>query len=154
MVTLSMLKLPPGSKTFTIMLALQHARVHFINFKICIYSSIAFIIQCAFINCFSLGGIFGCWIIKFITCKFWKAVPLAYNDASIFAFKFLAVAPNNHFALRCPLLDAFFPSNGFAKIKIYFKRFGITVSTFILFSKVAPPTFTFASQLPVGASHL
>ena len=31
-----------------------------------------------------------------------------------------------------------------------FKRLGITVSTFTLFSKIAPPTFIFTNQFPVG----
>ena len=59
--------------------------------------------------------------------------------------------PNNHIELRVPMLVLFTPRiASFPKSIFIFKRLGITVSILILFSKIAPPTFTRTSQLPVG----
>ena len=75
----------------------------------------------------------------------------AYKDASIFACKFLPGLPNNHIEFNVPVLVLFTPRiASFPKSIFIFKRLGITVSIFIVFSKTAPPTFTRASQFPVG----
>ena len=53
--------------------------------------------------------------------------------------------------LRVPVLLLLTPRiASFPKSIFIFKRLGITVSILILFSKMAPPTFTRTSQLPVG----
>src|SRR6188768_240537 len=80
-----------------------------------------------------------------------KVVPLEDRVASIFAFRSLPTAPKSHLALRLPVWVLPIPSTGsLPKSRLIFNLFGMIVSTLILFSKTAPPTFIFACQLPVG----
>ena len=85
--------------------------------------------------------------------KFLKAVTDCVSVSITLALRLCAVAPVSQEASSSAAGTSSFTRMSVLKSNPIFNRLGLTVSIFRVFWNSTPPTFTLASQLPVGASY-